>query len=69
MNIEEVKNWLTLSEAARAVERSTTTLHYHMQRGRVRFVYTPRGRLIDPDDLQRLKRKLRARARAREEQR
>ncbi len=67
MNIEDVKTWLTLSEAARAVERSTTTLHYHMQKGRVRFVYTPRGRLIDPDDLQRLKRRLRARAR--EEQR
>jgi predicted site-specific integrase-resolvase len=66
-NINDISTWLTLSEAARAVERSAGTIHYHLAKGRVRFVSTPHGRLIDPEDLQRLKRRLRARGR--EEQR
>jgi hypothetical protein len=65
--INNITSWLTLSEAARAIERSAGTIHYHLVKGRVRFIQTPHGRLIDPEDLQRLRRELRARAR--EEQR
>lgn len=64
MNESEIANWPTTSEAARVLGVSAQMVAVYLNRGLLHFIPTRAGRLIDPSDLERLRRKREARAAA-----
>jgi predicted site-specific integrase-resolvase len=52
----EISTWPTVSEAARLLGVSAASVDIYLKRGKLNFVPTRAGRLIDPRDIERLSR-------------
>lgn len=63
-NLAGISDWLRRSEAARVLGISAGMVDVLVRSGRLHFIPTRAGRLIDPDDLERLRRERQAKARA-----
>jgi hypothetical protein len=56
MTPDNIADWPTASEAARKLNLSAETVRLYMNRRELRFIETRAGRVIDPEDLERLAR-------------
>lgn len=54
-NKEDMRNWLTIAEAARRLEVSEDTVRNYCRRGLLVVGHTHLGRLIEPESVERLK--------------
>ena len=63
-DLSKIATWPTTSEAARVLGVSAQMVAVYLNRGLLHFIPTRAGRLIDPDDLLRLKRERESRAAA-----
>ena len=54
MEVTEVTQWLSLSQAARALGVRPQTVDVYCWKGKLTYVTTPLGRLIDPVSVERL---------------
>lgn len=55
MKLKELEDWLTASEAAAVIGISRQALYPYLFDGRIRAVETRAGWIIDPVDLERMK--------------
>lgn len=62
---DEITNWPTRSGAARVLGCSAELVTVLLNAGKLRFIGTRAGKLIDPADLERLRREREARAESR----
>ena len=55
MDVNGIENWPTRSEAGRVLRLSGQMIGVLMANGKLKFIATKAGRLIDPADLERLR--------------